>query len=116
MLTDLSLRGFYRTGGRRSGAIGLVSCEFCVCSSCSCEVCVRFHYFLPFPWFSHRFDHEIREDRATQEVNPSIIWYQQLLVATDFSSIWSFPHKFENSTKNSPNSCFGSICDLSAFW
>ena len=80
------------------------------------EVCVRFRYLLPFPSLSHRFDHEIREDRATQEVNPSIIWYQQLLVATDFSSIWSFPHKFENFTKNSPNSCFGSICDLSEFW
>src|SRR3954470_18732739 len=29
------LRGFYRTGGRRSGSIDLVSCEFYVCSSCS---------------------------------------------------------------------------------
>src|SRR3954469_5369053 len=28
-LTDLSLRGFYRTGGCRLGEIGLVSCEFC---------------------------------------------------------------------------------------
>ena len=37
------------------------------------EVCVRFRYLLPFPSLSHRFDHEIREDRATQEVNPSII-------------------------------------------
>ena len=34
------------------------------------EVCVRFRYLLPFPLLSHRFDHEIREDRATQEVNP----------------------------------------------
>ena len=51
------------------------------------EVCVRFRYLLPFPSLSHRFDHEIREDRATQEVNPFIMWYQQLLVATDSSSI-----------------------------
>src|SRR4051812_38517715 len=80
------------------------------------EVCSRFLYLLPFPSLSHRFDHEIHEDQATQEVNPFIIWYQQLLVATDFSSIWSFPHKFENFTKHSPNSCFGSICDLSVFW
>src|SRR3954465_9600983 len=79
-------------------------------------VCVRFRYLLPFPSLSHRFDHEIPEDRATREVNPSIIWYQQLLVAMDFSSIWSFPHKFENLTKNSPSSCFGSIGDFSAFW
>src|SRR3954469_8215320 len=49
-LTDLSLRGFYRTGGRRSGAIGLVSCEFCVCSSCSSRgVCLL--SLLPFPSF-----------------------------------------------------------------
>ena len=37
------------------------------------EVCVRFRYLLPFPSLSHRFDHEIREDRATQEVNPFIM-------------------------------------------
>src|SRR3954469_14802383 len=36
------------------------------------EVCVRFRYLIPFPSISHRFDHEIREDRATQEVNPFI--------------------------------------------
>ena len=30
-------------------------------------------YVTVFPSLSHRFDHEIREDRATQEVNPSII-------------------------------------------
>src|SRR3954462_5005632 len=36
------------------------------------EVCVRFRYLLPFPSLSHRFDNEIREDRATQEVNPFI--------------------------------------------
>src|SRR4051794_15563567 len=65
------------------------------------EVCVCFHYLLPSPLLSHRFDHEIREDRVTQELNPFIIWYQQLLVAMDSSSIWSFPHKFTNSTKNS---------------
>src|SRR3954469_18640745 len=41
------------------------------------EVCVRFRYLLPFPSLSHRFDHEIREDRATQEVNPFIKWDPQ---------------------------------------
>ena len=48
-LTDLSLRGFYRTGGRRSGAIGLVSCEFCVCSSCSSRGVCSLPLPSPFP-------------------------------------------------------------------
>src|SRR3954469_19776708 len=34
------------------------------------EVCVRFRYLLPFPSLSHRFDHEIREDRAPKRLTP----------------------------------------------
>src|SRR3954468_12424083 len=45
----ISLRGFYRTGGRRSGAIGLVSCEFCVCSSCSSRGVCSLPLPSPFP-------------------------------------------------------------------
>ena len=60
------------------------------------EVCVRFRYLLPFPSLSHRFDHEIREDRAPKRLTPP---------SSGISSFWLpwiphrfgiFPHKFEN--------------------
>src|SRR3954468_9070834 len=59
-------------------------CEFCVCSSCSSRGVCSLPLPSPFPSLSHQFDHEIREDRATQEVNPyQFIAVSKSAVCTD---------------------------------